>query len=158
MKYIALLLVLATLATMGYGIYIYLNTNLEVVSVSVNSIEARNISDKFIADREDLTNGIKTGRVFTNELNNGNDYYYIEYTMQLENNLLVDAESLELQVVPKNGDVYQSLSNVLPIIKRNEKAELKANLLSKKTAMGIREFVVSYYVWGIPFSLNYTFK
>lgn len=78
--------------------------------------------------------------------------------MQLENNLLVDAESLELQVVPKNGDVYQSLTNVLPIIKRNEKAELKANLLSKTTTMGIREFVVSYYVWGIPFSLNYTFK
>lgn len=158
MKYIALLLVLATLATMGYGIYMYLNTNLEVISVSVKSIEARNMSDKFFADREDLTNGTKTGRVFTNELNNGNDYYYIEYTMQLENNLLVDAESLELQVVPKNGDVYQSLTNVLPIIKRNEKAELKANLLSKTTTMGIREFVVSYYVWGIPFSLNYTFK
>lgn len=158
MKYIALLLVLATLATLGYGIYIYLNTNLEVISADVHSTEARYMTDQFFKDREALENNTLTGRIFTDRIDNGNDYYYIEYTIKLNNNLLVDVENLELQAIPKVGDVYQAFSTPLPAIKRNQKAELKASLLSKKSTMGIREFVITYYVWGVPFSLNYTLK
>lgn len=158
MKYIALLLIIITLATTAFGLYIYLNTKLDVVSVNVVSTDAKNMSNKFFADRQAMQDDTFVGKIFSKDIANGNDYYYIDYNMELCNNLLVDVESLELEAIYKNGDVYQTLDKPLAIIKSKQKASLKASLLSKKTTMGIREFIVHYYVWGIPFKLSYTFK
>lgn len=158
MKYIAITLVILTLACTAFGLHIYLNTSLNVVDVSVKSVDARNMTDKFFKDRADIQNGTMPARIFSDTIENGNDYCYLTYTVKLQNNLLVDVESLELQVVPKNGDAYQELPTILNSIKSKEKAELTAQLLSKKSTIGIREFVINYYVWGIPFKLEYTFK
>ncbi len=157
MKYIALLLVLITVLVVGYSIYIYLNTDVQVMHVEVQSIRTEDAQEMLQGDIAAIQSNSFTGRLFHNTIDPNEDYYYVNYTINLQNNLYIDIDAIEAQVLPKTGDVFQRHNQDFVSIAKKSEGTVTATVLSKKSTLGVREFVITYYVWGIPFVLRYTY-
>ncbi len=98
------------------------------------------------------------------------DYQFCIYTVRLKNNCRIPAEMVELQISPMAGDVLQigsamQLNDSLQIgtapaitVQPGSTADATAVLLTSANMHAIREVTVTYYMWGIPFTLKTTVK
>lgn len=157
MKYLALVMVVLTLAFVAYGIHLYLNTSVHVVSVEVSSQLASETADMLQADIAAIQTNAFTGRLFQNQMDPNEEYYYVTYILHLHNGLLLDIDAIEAQVLPKTGDVFQRHTQGFVNINKQEDGSISATVLSKKSTLGVRDFIITYYVWGIAFVLQHTY-
>ena len=160
MKYIAILSVLVLIVTLvGVG-YLYMTANIVVEAVGVIATEA--------AGQEALFNDLKTQLrlnavigtpyVEPRELTGPEDYQFLTYTVRLRNNSTVPADMVELQITPMAGDILQigSFDNVkLPA---GQTVDATATILTGKNMHAIREVCITYYIWGVPFTMKTTVK
>lgn len=157
MKYLALFMVLVTLLVVGYGIHLFLNANVAVLKVEVSSQRTEEAQEMLQADIAAIQSNSFAGRLFHNVIDPSEEYYYVTYTIHVQNNLHVDIDAIETQVLPKNGDVFQRHNTDFVSIAKHSSGEIRATVLSKKSTLGVREFVITYYVWGVPFVLRHTY-
>ena len=155
MKRIAIfLLVLLVAAAAGVG-WLYLNSRMTVVSVHAVTTEASAQPLLYDELRDQADNGALTGTVFrTGSLTGIEHYQFITYTVTLRNATWLDAEMVELQVTPMEGDVVQVGVPVPGTLPRQATGELTATLLTDINAHPARELTLTYYLGGVPFSLR----
>ncbi|MDY5730201.1 MAG: hypothetical protein SPL05_01520 [Eubacteriales bacterium] len=155
LKYITLLLIMLTAAAIFYAGFIYLHCTVDIVQVQVNSTASTQAYERFASDVQAIQNKTIAGRVFS-QIDDTQDYYYVDYNVQIKNNLFVDMNAIELQILPKTGDVFQAEVAPAHIAKQSD-GIVNATILSSKNNIGTRDLQISYYVWGIPFSMRYTY-
>ena len=160
MKYFAILSVLILIVTLvGVG-YLYMTANVIVDSVTVVASEAQNQPVLFAELREQLRLGavIGTPYVAAQELADAENYQFLEYTVLLKNNTFVTADMVELQITPMTGDILQVGSSTDVKVPAGQSAAASATILTDRNMHSIREVTVTYYIWGVPFSLKTTAK
>lgn len=166
MKYFAILSALILLLTLvGVG-YLYMTTNIYVEAAGVITTEASNQPALFASLRDQARLGAVVGASFggQTELGEAEDYQFCVYTVRLRNGCRVQAESVEVQISPMSGDVLQFAENdYLPVptlvsVPVGGTADASAVLLTTRGNHTIREVTVTYYMWGIPFTLKTTVK
>ena len=87
---------------------------------------------------------------------NGYTVHKAELYQRLE--ITVPADMVELQVTPMAGDILQigSFDNVkLPA---GQTVDATATILTGKNMHAIREVCITYYIWGVPFTMKTTVK
>ena len=68
------------------------------------------------------------------------------------------AEEAEIQITPGAGDILQ-VGETQPVdIPAHETGYVRAVLLTQKDSTSIRELTVTYYIWGLPFTVRTTGK
>lgn len=166
-KYVAILLILAVLVSAGVGIYAYINTRLQVVSISVSTRSAESDANTFSLLQSRLDNGSSTAAVYTTALDgSASDYGFFTYCVRLHNNGLIRAEMVEVQPYPVNGDAlsYTTLDtaqlNANRILEAGEDIELYCTLLTSaanlQNYLTSRTFRITYYIWGMPMTVEAT--
>lgn len=160
MKYFAILTVLVLIATLvGVG-YMYMSSNIYVEAVGVGSTLAQDQPALFeeLSDQVRLNAVIGTPYISTQELSGAENYKFYTYTVRLRNNCAVNAEMVEMQITPMSGDVLQIGSTANITLPAQQTADVSATILTDVNMHEIREVTITYYVWGVPFTLKATIK
>ena len=160
MKFIAILsAVVLLVALVGVG-SLYMTANIYVESTGVITMQASARQEQFDALSEQLRLNAVVGTAFTTDTILGpvEDYQFCTYTVQLRNDCRIAAEMVEVQISPMAGDVLQVGGSPIVTVQPGESAKVLAVLLTDADMHAIREVVITYYMWGIPFTTKTTIK
>jgi len=153
----AILVLILCLAAVGGLVFLYLQSTVTVTALECVAVDAVNQLEAFEALRAQLASDTFTGTRFTRDLpEKPEDYLFYTYTVRADNRAMLPAELLELQVTPMAGDVLQ-IGDLEPHdLPSGQSASLTATILSPREGHNVRELTVTYYIWGIPFSVRLT--
>ncbi len=158
MKYAAIAAVLLLIACLiGVG-YLYLTTNVTVEAIGVVAVEASTQPDLFNQLRQQVENQSVVGTAFTTTpLGDAENYQFYTYTIRLKNNCFVTADMVEVQVTPMQGDVLQLADEAARALPARTTGDLGATILTDVNMHSVRELNISYYMWGVPFTIRTTY-
>lgn len=160
MKYFAILTVLILIVTLlGVG-YMYMNANIYVEAVGVIATDAQSQQALFEELQTQLRLGAVVGTPYTaaQELAGPEDYQFLTYTVRLRNNCSVPADMVELQITPMAGDILQVGSSQDVKLPAGQTVDATATILTGVNMHAIREVTITYYIWGVPFTMKTTVK
>lgn len=160
MKYFAIISVLILIVTLvGVG-YMYMTANIFAEAVGVIATGAADQPALFEELREQVRLGAVLGTPYVpaQELSGAEDYQFLTYTVRLRNNCAVPADMVELQITPMSGDILQIGSFEDIKLPAGQTADVQATILTGVNMHAIREVTVTYYIWGVPFTLKTTVK
>ena len=160
MKIFAILSILVLLLTLvGVG-SLYMTANIYVEAAGVVTMEATSQTDMFDNLRDQMRLGAVVGTPFIpqTELGDAEDYQFCIYTVRLRNDCRVPAETVELMISPMAGDVLQLAAMTDVTVPAGGTADATAVILASADMHSIREVNITYYMWGIPFTLKTTVK
>ena len=160
MKYFAIITVLILIATLvGVG-YLYMNANVFVEAVGVIATDAVSQYELYEDLRDQLRLGAVAGKPYiaATELSGPENYQFLTYTIRLRNNTSVPADMVELQVTPMAGDVLQIGSFEDVKLPAGRSVDATATILTDVNMHPIREVTITYYIWGVPFTMKTTVR
>ena len=158
MKTIAIFLLALLLAVVGCLGYALFNTNLHVVGKSLEVLSAAQRPAEFDALKTAVQRQSLLGTVLkTGEIGAAEDYSYYIYTLRLENKCLIPAEMVELQISPISNDELFYCDTKETIIPAGETRDVWCVLLTEGTPHAMRDIYVTYYLWGHPQKVKYTY-
>lgn len=150
-----LILLLIVSGTVGWGL---MHTDLQVIGKSVRVLPAGEREKEFSALREAVKNQSLLGtQVSGGELGEAADYSFFIYTLRLKNSGLADAEMVEVQIAPLEGDALFYTDPGEKIIKAGEAGDVQCVLLTRGRPHPVRDLYVTYYLWGHPQEVKYTY-
>ena len=159
MKAAAIISVILLIACLlGIGM-LYATSGMAVESVGVIAVEASTQPDLFNRLREQVETGSVLGTAYTNQtwLNDASNYQFYTYTIRLRNDCFVTADMIEAQVTPMDGDVLQIGDYSVKQLTAHATGDLQVTILTTVDMHPVREINVTYYVWGMPFTLKTTY-
>lgn len=159
MKAIAILMVIAlVVAVCGVG-YLYMTANVSVVAVGMTATEATVQQATFDKLKTDLAQNSLIGTLFQNdtELGEAQAYQFYTYTVRLRNFSMLTCDMVELQVTPQEGDVLQMGNEQSKALSAGATGDISATVLTSVESLPVRELIITYYVWGIPFTVKTTY-
>ncbi len=159
MRTAAIVLIVLTLIVGGALGYALFNTDLKVMGKSLEVLPAGERAAQFDALRAAVERQSLMGTVLKTDFTGpAENYSYYIYTLRLENRCLVPAEMVEMQISPMAGDVlfYGDTAGEI-IIPPGENRDVWCVLLTEGTPHPVRDIYVTYYLWGHPQEVKYTY-
>ena len=143
---------------LGIGV-LYGTAGMAVESVGVVAVEAATQLEIFNELRQQVESGSVLGTAYTGQtwLEDASNYQFYTYTIRLRNNCFVTAEMIEVQVTPMDGDVLQIGDYSVKQLAGRSTGDLQATILTTVNMHPVRELNVTYYIWGMPFTLKTTY-
>ena len=165
MKYMAVFMVALVLLAAALGVYTYANIKLQVLNIELQAYPATQQETDFLGWQAAVDNGAVSGTPFTQSIpGTAEDYSYFVYTLRLRNKGLIDAEMVEIQPVPVNGDVLSysttdaaSINANTVIAAGSERDVWNVMITSRQNQdnhIVTRSFYITYYIWGIPVTVT----
>ena len=152
---ILLALVLAVGGVLGWELF---HTNLQVTGKALQTLPARDRAPQYDALRTAVARQSLLGTVLKKtEMGPAENYSYYIYTLRLKNNGLVPAEMVEMQVAPIENDVLFYGDTAETVIPPGEEKDVWVVLLTEGTPHSVRDLYVTYYLWGHPQEVKYTY-
>jgi hypothetical protein len=157
MKALAIFLVIVLLAAIvGVG-YLYFNSNLEISFASVAAVDPVTQQDAFSQLKSSLEAGTFIGtRYDASPLTTPDNYLWYTWTLHLENKSFLKADTIEVQITPMNGDILRYGDTAEYTLDSRMKNDLSVTMLTSRNMHSVREAIVTWYVWGLPFSTRLT--
>lgn len=150
-----MVLVLLTAGVLGYGLF---NTSLQVTGKALDVIPASQRAGEFEALKGSVERNSLIGTILKKDpLGSAEEYSYYMYTLRLHNPGLVDAEMVELQIAPMNQDVLFYGETQEIVIPAQGTRDVWCVLLTKGTPHAVRDIYVTYYLWGHPHEVKFTY-
>jgi len=156
MKALAILSVIVLIAAIGGVGYLYMTSSVVVAALDVFAVEADTQPELFAALKSQVESGSVIGTAYTGQtaLGDASGYQFLTYTVRLKNNCFVTADMVELQVTPMEGDVLQIGDFQPKALQAQTTGDLQAVILTDIHMHATRELNVTYYIWGMPFTLR----
>ena len=169
MKYVAIFMIVLVVFAAGLGIYTYANAKLQVVSIELKATAAGSNTSEFIALQTAVDRGALSGTAFAESVpGTAADYSFFTYTFRLRNGGLIDAEMVEIQPVPANGDVLAyatsdaSQANANTIVAAGSENDawivVLTSIQNQEEHEVSRSFKITYYIWGITMSVTASYN
>ena len=150
-----MILLLLAAGLVGFGLF---HTNLLVIGKSVQTVPASQMEGEFQVLRDKVHHQSLLGTMLkSGELGESKDYSYFMYTLRLKNAGLVPAEMVEIQIAPISSDVlfYGETGEIT--IAPGETKDVWCVLLTQGSPHPVRDIYVTYYLWGHPQEVKYTY-
>lgn len=159
MRVVAVLLMVLCLAAVGLTGYVYLTANVIITGIDCVAADAADQTELFQELKREIGAEAFTGTPFeTRDLGEAGDYQFYTYRVQLRNDTFVRAEVAQIQISPMNGDVLQTPETGPREIPPRGTGEIQGTILTGKDMHNVREILVTYYLWGLPFSIRTTYS
>jgi hypothetical protein len=151
------MVVLLVLAVAGAG-YLYTTARIAVEALGAQAYEAQSQQPTFDDLKRRLENNAVMGTVFKNEpLGDSSEYAFVTYTARLRNDSLIAADMVEVQIVPVDKDILQMGNTNVRTLAPRSKGEFSATVLTRRDSGSSREIIITYYIWGKPFTIKKTY-
>lgn len=152
---VLLVLVLTVGGVLGWELF---HTNLQVTGKALQTLPARDRAPQYDALRAAVERQSLLGTVLKKtEMGPAENYSYYIYTLRLKNNGLVPAEMVEMQVAPIENDVLFYGDTAETVIPPGEEKDVWVVLLTEGTPHSVRDLYVTYYLWGHPQEVKFTY-
>ena len=157
MKPVAVILILLVLAALvGLG-YLYFTSGLDVTFSSVVATDPVSQTEVFSQISSEVEAETFTGtRYSTEPLDSPEDYLFYTWTVRLENHSFLPVDTIEIRVIPMTGDVLLLGDTEQHTLASRKSMDLSATILTARRMHSVREAIVTWYVWGLPFSARLT--
>jgi len=154
-KYVAWVMVaLLVLAVVGVG-YLYATAQVVVEALGAQAYEAQSQQATFDDLKHRLENGSVLGTVFADEpLGDASEYAFVSYSVRLRNDCLITIDMVEVQIVPTDKDILQMGNTAVRSLAPHTKGDFSGTVLTRRDSDSMREIIVTYYIWGKPFSIK----
>ena len=157
MKPAAILVLILCLAAVGGLVFLYLQSTVTVTALECVAVDAVNQLEAFEALRAQLASDTFTGTPFTRDLpEKPEDYLFYTWTLHAENHSFLPVDTVEIQVTPMTGDVLCIGDPADHSLSPGGAADLSVTFLTARSMHSVREAVVTWYAWGLPFSTRLT--
>jgi hypothetical protein len=157
MKVVAIFLVVLCLAAIAGLGWLYLNSNLTVSFAQVIATDPVTQPEAFSTVKNGIASDTFTGTSFTGgEMGSPEDYLFYTWTVHLENNSFLPARVIEMRITPMSGDVLVLGDMTEHSLSPHSSGDLSVTALTARSMHSVREAVVTWYVWGLPFSARLT--
>ena len=157
MKALAIFLVILVIAAVAGVGYLYISSNMEVTFASVTAVDPVTQTDAFNQLKTSLSNGTFIGTQYdTDPLSAPENYIWYTWTVHLDNKSFLPADVVEIQITPMTGDVLRYGDTAEHAVAPRGEGEISATMLTARSMHSVREAVVTWYVWGLPFSTRLT--
>lgn len=165
MKKIAITLTILVLLLGGLMVYALVGTQMQV-SIGPRHLQALPASEQpqqFARWMDALQNDSVQGTVYDPDAaGSPEDYYFSVYEITVGNSGLLPADMVEVQMAPLKGDVLSYSGQVsmgqdinVPVkVAPGKSATLQHVVLSRQNTNHAREFIITYYIWGNPFTVK----
>ena len=158
MKAAAIGLIAAVLIVGGVLGYALFNANLQVVAKGMQSLPAGERAAEFEALRVSARQGSLLGTLLkSGEMGPAPNYSFYVYSLRLQNNGLVPAEMVEMQVSPAPQDVLFYGTEEEIVIPPGETRDVWCVLLTEGSPTPVRDLYITYYLWGHPQEVKFTY-
>lgn len=158
MKFVAWALVIILLAVIAGGAYLFMSTNVTIEVISLTTYPANEWEAHFQDYKQRLLNGTVLGTVYTNTpLTESSDYSFYSFSVGLKNASFLNAQMVEIQIVPVEGDVLQFLGEPANVLPARSTGTFSTTILSSNSVHNVRQIVVTYYLWGYQFTVTKTY-
>lgn len=158
MKTVAIVLIVAVLAAGGCLCYALYHTDLQVIGKGLQAVPAVQRPAEFEALRGAVQQQSLLGTLLkTGEWKGADNYNYYIYTLRLQNKGLVPAEMVEIQVSPISSDVLFYGETQEVTIPAGGTRDVWCVLLTEGTPHPVRDLYVTYYLWGHPQKVKFTY-
>lgn len=159
MKKLAIFLILVVLLVAGLILYGLFQSRVQVIGKSLAfHLADQEWAQQFEAHKADMEiNALQGTPVKNGPLGDAANYVYREYTLRVKNPGLVDAEMVEIQMAPVDGDVLYWGEGGKIDIGAGETRDIKCFLLTEGNTHNVRNFYLTYYLWGNPQEVKFTY-
>ena len=134
--------------------YLFMTAEVQVTDIRA---QGTGITDEELeAIRTSIDENTFVGTLYQQPLEwkDASEYIYLDYSVTLLNNCLVPIDMIEAQIVPQSNDILQAGDLNVHSLDMKTEGDLKVRILTTKDTHPIREIIVTYYVWGVSFSLK----
>lgn len=157
MKYLAIVSVLLLVACIAGVGWLYMNATVTVTPVDTMAAEAASQGGTFREICAQIRENRLIGTAFTGEVpGNIDDYQFCQYSIRLNNRTAIPMEGIEVSVTPMEGDVAQVGDLAYKTLAAGGEGDVSALILTRQEMHTVREAVVTWYMWGLPFSQKVT--
>lgn len=157
MKAAAVLLVILLVAALAGVGFLYFSSNLEVTFASVTATDPVTQLDAFNRLKSSLEDGTFVGTLYdTAPLSSPENYQFYTWTLRLENKSFLKADVIEVQITPMAGDVLRYGDAGENTLNARSTGSVSVTMLTSRSMHSVREAIVTWYVWGLPFSTRLT--
>lgn len=158
MKTAAIVLLIAVLVVgglLGYGLF---NTSLDIIGKALQTFPAAERMDEFNSLTMAMEQKSLLGTILREEdLGSAEEYSYFVYTLRVKNSGLVAAEMVEMQIAPIQQDVLFYGPTEEIIIPPGQTQDIQCVLLTRGNPHPVRDLHITYYLWGHPHEVKYTY-
>ena len=157
MKPLAIILVLLVIAALvGMG-WFYFNSNLEVTFSACVATDPVTQPDVFNQLKSSVENETFVGTLYsTAPLASPEDCLFYTWTVHLNNKSFLPITVIEIQVTPMSGDILVIGDPAEHTLDPRADSDLSVTMLTARDKHSVREAIVTWYVWGFPFSTRLT--
>ena len=157
MKVLAVFLVILLIAAIAGVGYLYFSANLEVTFASVTATDPVTQADAFNQLKAAIEGDTFVGtRYDTAPLSSPENYQFYTWTLRLENKSFLKADTIEVQITPMAGDVLRYGDSGENTVDARSTGSVSVTMLTSRSMHSVREAIVTWYVWGLPFSTRLT--
>jgi hypothetical protein len=159
MKPFAIILIILVLAAVvGIG-WLYFNANLTVVFDSCIATDGVSQAEYFDQLKKQVSGGTFIGTLYGGkDLLTADQYQFLTYTLHFNNHSFLKAEVIEIRITPMQGDVIQIGEEYVHDLPAGQQMDLTATIMTARNMHAVREATVTWYFWGLPFSLRTTYR
>jgi len=149
-------LLLVMLVLVGY---LFMTAEVSVTSISAQGIPAGNDPASFEKLVNDVEEDTFQGTLYQHPAawKDASEYVYLTYTIRLRNDCLVPIDMIEAQIVPQTSDVLQIGNTDVRALNPKSEGEFQVQVLAPKDTHAVRDIIITYYVWGVSFTLKTTY-
>lgn len=158
MKTAAIVLIVLVLLVGGALCWGLFHTDLEIIGKGLETLNGAERQEDFERLRTAVDRQSLTGTVFKSDaLGAPSEYSFYMYTLRLKNSGLVPAEMVEVQISPFSGDVLFYGEEGEIDLSPGQVRDVWCVLLTKGAPSPIRDIYVTYYLWGHPQEVKFTY-
>lgn len=157
LKYLMLFMIALVIVVLGIVGYFFFTAKVTVADCDITGREAVTQPDLFQQVNQYVSLGAFPGVLFADVgIGEASEYAFITYTLELSNQCLVPIEMIEVQIIPEDGDVLQLGNYKMHKLEPKTSGSVSATILTRKDSHSVREVLITYYVWGVSFSIKTT--
>ncbi len=135
--------------------YFYATAKVTIEDIQASGMQASGDAARFEAVKAATAAETFEGTRFTQDaLGSAEDYAFITYTVRVSNQCLVPIDMIEVQIVPESGDVLQIGDYEVRSLNAKSRGDISATILTAKESQPLRNVIVTYYVWGVSFTVK----
>ena len=157
MKAAGIILIVLCIAALSGVVYYYASSSLTVSYVDCIATDPMSMPDLMELLKEQLDTGTFTGLKLTTDTDfSPAESLLYTWTVRISNRTQIPAKAAEIRIIPLSGDILQLPVAEENVIQPGEDAEISVTVLTGAKMHHVREAVVSWYLWGMPFSERIT--
>lgn len=139
--------------------YLFWTAEVRVEQITAQGIPAENNPALFEELTQSVNENTFQGTLFhqPQEWKDASEYVYLTYTIRLRNDCLVPIDMIEAQVVPQSTDLLQIGNTDVRALAPKTAGEFQVQVLAPKDTHAVRDLIITYYVWGVSFTLRTTY-